>query len=137
MEVDGHNGRDIPCGGITVEVLGGGSSSKDIYVSGGGSGKTTNDPFADPLRDLFRCLCGVVVGRWKQASLAERARKKAWTLHAVEAVNALIRTLEVGRLIMTRIELRRERWALRAGFFVLWKLGRWFRFCRLFDVLFF
>ncbi|CAM9213321.1 unnamed protein product, partial [Ectocarpus sp. 13 AM-2016] len=43
------------------------------------------------VRGLVRCLCGVVVGRWKQTV---KARKKAWVLHAMEAVHALVRTLE-------------------------------------------
>ncbi|CAM9884029.1 unnamed protein product, partial [Ectocarpus sp. 12 AP-2014] len=43
------------------------------------------------VRGLVRCLCGVVVGRWKQTA---KARKKAWVLHAMEAVHALVRTLE-------------------------------------------
>ncbi|CAN0470882.1 unnamed protein product, partial [Ectocarpus sp. 12 AP-2014] len=43
------------------------------------------------VRGLVRCLCGVVVGRWKQTV---KARKKVWVLHAMEAVHALVRTLE-------------------------------------------
>ncbi|CAM9141767.1 unnamed protein product [Scytosiphon promiscuus] len=54
------------------------------------------DAFAvDALRDLVRCLCGVVVGRWKQASTTTaKAPKKVWVVHAMEAVHALVRTLE-------------------------------------------
>lgn len=66
--------------------------------SGGRIRSTTGDACAtDPLRDLVRCLCGVVVGRWKQASsVTGKAPKKVWVLHAMEAVHALVRTLEVG-----------------------------------------
>lgn len=51
--------------------------------------------FDDPLWALVRCLCGVLMGRWKQASSKGGAPKKAWVLHAMEAVRALTRTLEV------------------------------------------
>lgn len=67
---------------------------------GGGGGRTsstTSDAFAaDASRGLVRCLCGVVMGRWKQASsTTAKVPKKVWVLHAMEAVHALVRTLEV------------------------------------------
>lgn len=69
-------------------------------VNGSGSGRRSSavrDGFGDDaLRDLVRCLCGVVVGRWNQsASTTAKAPKKVWVLHAMEAVHALVRTLEV------------------------------------------
>lgn len=74
--------------GVAAEIAGSGRRRRSI----------TGDAFAaDALRDLVRCLCGVVVGRWKQASsVTGKAPKKVWVLHAMEAVHALIRTLEVG-----------------------------------------
>lgn len=69
---------------------------------GGGGGERSSvsscDGFTvDALRDLVRCLCGVVVGRWKQAfTSTAKAPKKVWVVHAMEAVHALVRTLEVG-----------------------------------------
>ena len=75
---------------------GGGDSSARATSS------TASDAFAaDPLRGLVRCLCGVVVGRWKQAaSTTAKAPKKVWVLHAMEAVHALVRTLEVRRHLL-------------------------------------
>lgn len=67
--------------------------------SGGGKTSVSNCDAStvDALRDLVRCLCGVVVGRWKQASTTTaKAPKKVWVVHAMEAVHALVRTLEVG-----------------------------------------
>lgn len=76
----------------------GGGGAVENADSGGRRRSTAGDAFAaDPLRDLVRCLCGVVVGRWKQlSSVAGKAPKKVWVLHAMEAVHALVRTLEVG-----------------------------------------
>lgn len=69
------------------------------------------------VRGLVRCLCGVVVGRWKQTA---KARKKAWVLHAMEAVHALVRTLEVGLLLVLAWHRRRTR-VVRGG--LAWCFG--------------
>lgn len=61
-------------------------------------GSSVVDAFADPLKALVRCLCGVVIGRWRQASSTGRAPKKAWVLHAMEGVLALVRALQVSDL---------------------------------------
>lgn len=76
----------------------GGVVAAESASSGGRRRSITGDEFAgDALRDLVRCLCGVIVGRWKQASsVTGRAPKKVWVLHAMEAAHALVRTLEVG-----------------------------------------
>lgn len=88
------------------------SGSGESGDSDGRASSTASDAFAtDPLRSLVRCLCGVVVGRWKQAaSITAKAPKKIWVLHAVEAVHALVRTLEVGRYASRRAE--GVRWGL-------------------------
>lgn len=87
------------CGGV-----GGGSGSSAVGM--GGVGSVEDDAFADPLKALVRCLCGVVIGRWRQASSAGRVPKKAWVLHAMEGVLALVRALQVSDL--TRREMRRR-----------------------------
>lgn len=75
------------------------------------------------VRGLVRCLCGVVVGRWKQTA---KARKKAWVLHAMEAVHALVRTLEVGLLLVLAWHLRRKKFLCSAGGDWRVVLGRFF-----------
>lgn len=88
-------------GGADGEIDGG-SALSAMRRSGGDS---VGDVFADPLKALVRCLCGVVIGRWKQASSNGRAPKKAWVLHAMEGVLALVRALQVSGV--TRRETRR------------------------------
>lgn len=60
------------------------------------------DPFDDPANALVRCLCGIVTGRWKQAASALKGGstpKKAWDLHAVEAIHFLTGMVKVRRSI--------------------------------------
>lgn len=82
----------------------GGDDTAETNSGGRATSFTERGAFAtDPLRGLVRCLCGVVVGRWKQAaSTTAKAPKKVWVLHAMEAVHALVRTLEVGQFVSRR-----------------------------------
>lgn len=90
------------------QCLGSGESRARAFVGGRGStgresdtaentpeGMQSKDVFDDPLRALVRCLCGVVVRRWKEASSAGKSPKKVWVSHVMEAVLALTRAIEV------------------------------------------
>ena len=89
---------------VTVSVTVNGGVDVGSASSGRGGVSSASDAFADPLKALVRCLCGVVTGRWRQASSTGRAPKKAWVLHAMEGVLALIRALQVSDLtgVVTR-----------------------------------
>lgn len=91
----GGSGVAGGAGGAGVDGEGGAASGV------GGGGHADEDACAaDPFRALVRCLCGVVTARWKQAGEADgRALKKGVVLHAMEAVYALTRALEVRRVV--------------------------------------
>lgn len=82
-------------------VGGAGVDCEGVAGSGGSPGGEASA--ADPFRALVRCLCGVVAGRWKQVADADgRALKKGLVPHAMEAVHALTRALEVRRFVFAR-----------------------------------
>ena len=103
---DGRGDLSAPSGVVEgVPPVAGDGGVNDDSVSGAvrkGCGSSVVDAFADPLKAHVRCLCGVVIGRWRQASSTGRAPKKAWVLHAMEGVLALVRALQVSNLIEKR-----------------------------------
>lgn len=123
MEVEaiGRDGRDGPCAPCVVErapPVAGDGEVNDGSASGAmrkGCGSSVVDAFADPLKALVRCLCGVVIGRWRQASSNGRAPKKAWVLHAKEGVLALIRALQVSDLTRRKTRRGMKDWGKRVA----------------------
>ena len=96
MEVEGGAFLHRALGDVRARTLG------DSESGGGNNESTTTiarlqsgDTFDDSLRVLVRCLCGVVVGRWKEASSIGKSPKKAWVSYVMEAVHALTLAIEV------------------------------------------
>lgn len=106
MEIDGDASQYLGSDGSRSRAFVGGRGStgrKGDTAKKRPEGLQSRDVFDNPLRALVRCLCGVVVRRWKEASSARKPPKKVWVSHVMEAVLALTRAIEVSTLTVLTV----------------------------------